>query len=89
LYIARKLRIVGDCVKIKIYTSDHCTSCHEALQYFRSKEMPFELIDVTFNKHHFEEMVKLGGIATPFIIIDEQTFHTFDQKKMEQVLEGK
>jgi glutaredoxin len=59
-------------MKIKIYISDHCSFCREAIRYFQEKNIEVEQIDVTRNQTHFDEMMKHGGIATPFIVIGNQ-----------------
>jgi glutaredoxin-related protein len=74
-------------MNLKIFISDHCLSCQEAVAYFREKGLDFEQINVTHDQHLFNEMLKLGGIATPFIVMGEQKFHAFDRQKIEKVLE--
>ncbi|WCK56264.1 glutaredoxin family protein [Aneurinibacillus sp. Ricciae_BoGa-3] len=76
-------------MEIKIYVSDHCFSCREAIQYFFEKELNVKQINVTYNQEGFKEMITLGGIATPLIVIENQVFHTFERAKIEKVLEEK
>jgi glutaredoxin len=73
-------------MNITLYTSDHCISCKEVIRFFHEKGYSFRQLDVGFNKENFNEMLRLGGIATPFIVIGSKTFHTFDRKKLEEVL---
>jgi glutaredoxin len=72
---------------VKIYISDHCLFCKEAVQFFERKGIPFQLINVTHDRERFDEMVSLGGIATPFIVIGKQILHFFDREKIERALE--
>ncbi|WCK52959.1 glutaredoxin family protein [Aneurinibacillus sp. Ricciae_BoGa-3] len=74
---------------IKVYVSDHCFSCKEAIQYFTEKEVNVKQINVTYNQEKFVEMLTLGGIATPLIVIDDQIFYTFERAKLDKVLEEK
>jgi arsenate reductase-like glutaredoxin family protein len=76
-------------MKIKLFISKHCLNCKEALDYFAEKDIPFEAIDVTYNQRLFNDMLELGGIATPFILIDDRPFHFFDRTKLDQMLEEK
>jgi glutaredoxin len=71
---------------ITIFTSDHCPSCKETIRFFQEKEIFFRQLDVGFNRENFAEMLRLGGFATPFIVIDSKTFYTFDREKLEEVL---
>ncbi|MBP1935494.1 hypothetical protein [Paenibacillus sediminis] len=48
---------------------------------------PFEVLDVGYNKLHFQEMLELGGFATPFIIVNEHKLHTFDEALLDRLLE--
>jgi glutaredoxin len=72
---------------VKIYISDHCFSCKEAVHFFEKKGILFQLINVTQDQARFDEMVSLGGIATPFIVIGKQIFHYVDREKIERALE--
>ncbi|MFJ9498579.1 glutaredoxin family protein [Brevibacillus centrosporus] len=74
-------------MNITIYTSDHCSACREAIQFFQEYGIPYRQLDVGYDKWNFDEMLRLGGIATPLIIVGSQTFHTFDPKKMEEALQ--
>jgi glutaredoxin len=73
-------------MNITIYTSDHCCSCKEAIRFFQESGINFRQLDVGCNKENFDEMLRLGGIATPFIVVDKRKFHSFDREKMEKVL---
>lgn len=66
-------------MKVKIYSSDHCVSCRQVVAYFETKGVAFERIDVTHNREGFEEMVRLGGIATPLIVVGEMGKEQFEQ----------
>ncbi|MCF6095197.1 glutaredoxin family protein [Microaerobacter geothermalis] len=76
-------------MKAKIYISNHCTLCREVIRFFQENGIPYEQINVTHNQEKFDEMLMLGGIATPFIIIESSYFYHFDRKKFEKFLEGK
>jgi glutaredoxin len=75
-------------MKVKIYLSDHCVSCKEAVHFFEAKGVYLEQINVTYDQKRFDEVLSLGGIATPLIVIGERIFHSFDRTTMEQFLEG-
>lgn len=72
---------------IKIYRREHCSQCQAVIEYFHKKQVDFEEIDVTYDSQKFEEMFRLGGIATPLIVIGKHVIHSFDPKKMEKAME--
>lgn len=75
-------------MKITIYTSEHCVSCREAIQYLHERYIPFQQLDVGYDKHNFDEMLRLGGIATPFIMVGNQKLHSFDRNQLEAILKN-
>jgi glutaredoxin len=73
-------------MKITLYVSDHCESCQQAIRYFKEKNLAFELINVTYDQMMFDRMLSKGGIATPYIVLEGQAFHSFDRDKIEAFL---
>lgn len=73
-------------MKITLYVSDNCDSCEQVLHYFKEKDFPYEVINVTYDQLMFDRMLSEGGIATPFIVLDGQVFHVFDRDKIEAFL---
>ncbi|MBA2939626.1 glutaredoxin family protein [Paenibacillus sp. CGMCC 1.16610] len=71
---------------VTIFKSDHCSACHEAISYFEQLGIHYKQLDVTFNQSNFNEMLRKGGIATPFIIIGSQSFEFFDPDKIKEAL---
>lgn len=74
-------------MQVKVYISKHCVSCLEVVSYFEEKGIDFEKIDVTHDREGFDEMFKLGGIATPLIVIGNTVMHSFDRSRIAQMLE--
>jgi predicted thioredoxin/glutaredoxin len=74
-------------LEIKVYWREHCSSCNEVFRYFDQKHITYEKINVTHDQKHFSEMLRLGGFATPFILIDDQVISYFDSIKMDRILE--
>jgi glutaredoxin len=73
-------------MEITIYMCEHCVSCMEALRYFDNQGIYYRKLNVETNKLYFNEMLRLGGIATPFILIDNIAFHYFDYDRISEVL---
>ncbi|MDP5275751.1 glutaredoxin family protein [Chengkuizengella axinellae] len=76
-------------MNLQLYISDHCIACEEVLAFFDQKNIEYELINVTHDQVKFDEMLRLGGIATPLIVWDGEVIYTFDPNKFETILEGK
>ncbi|MFC5452391.1 glutaredoxin family protein [Paenibacillus aestuarii] len=73
-------------MEVIVYSSGHCASCKEAISFFEEQGIAYKQFDVEVNKEHFQEMLRLGGIATPFILIEDSAFHYFDRDKIKEVL---
>ncbi|WP_162160660.1 glutaredoxin family protein [Paenibacillus gorillae] len=77
---------LNDSNEITLYTSPYCQFCREAVQFFRKEQLAFKEVDITGSKEGQEEMMALGGIATPFIIVSGRSFHSFDRGQIEEAL---
>jgi glutaredoxin len=74
-------------MNIKVYWRKHCQLCKDVFNYLDRKAVLYEKIDVTYDQSLFNEMHRLGGFATPFIVIDGKTISYFEPQKMDQILE--
>ncbi len=75
-------------MKVKLYVSEHCRRCSEVRQYFAKKGIQTEEVDVTHDQTKFDEMLSLGGIATPLIVIEDQVVHNCEPAKLDKIMEG-
>lgn len=71
---------------IKVYWRQHCQSCKEVFNYLDGRAVPYEKIDVTYDQASFDEMLRLGGFATPFIVLDGKAISYFEREKFDQIL---
>ncbi len=74
-------------MNIKVYWRQHCSLCKEVFRYLEQKEILYEKIDVTHDQSRFDEMLRLGGFATPFMIIDGKIISYFEPEKIDRLLE--
>lgn len=75
---------------VKVYSTPGCPYCKMAKEYFASKGVEFEEIDVSQNKEASQEMVKTSGqMGVPVIIIDGQVIVGFDKAKIDGLIGGK
>lgn len=74
-------------MKIKIYSTPTCPWCTRAKEYFKSKNIAFEDIDVARDHEKAREMVELSGqMGVPVISIDDKIMVGFDQEAIEKII---
>ncbi len=74
-------------MEIKIYSTPTCPYCNMAKQYFSSKDLSYESIDVSSDQEKTQEMVALSGqMGVPVIVIDGTVITGFDQAKIDSLL---
>lgn len=71
---------------VKIYTSDTCGYCHMAKEYFNENGIAFDERNVTKDVEAKKELMKMGYMSVPVIIIDGETIVGFDKQKIESLL---
>ncbi|NIK66959.1 glutaredoxin family protein [Paenibacillus sp. BK033] len=71
---------------VVLYGADHCAACTEAIKFFQQQGIPFQYKNVGTDKEAFAEVLRLGGIATPFIVAGTHVLHSFDQQKLKESL---
>ena len=74
-------------MEIKIYSTSGCPYCKMAKQFFSSKGMSYEDIDVSSDTAKAEEMVKLSGqMGVPVIVINGTVVTGFDKSRIESLI---
>lgn len=71
---------------IKIYTTSTCHFCKVAKEYFTSKNIPFEAVDINSNKDELDRFIGAGHRSVPVIEIGDTTIVGWDQAKVEAAL---
>lgn len=72
---------------VKVYSTLSCPWCRVAKDYLRSKEIPFEDIDVGLDRGAAQEMVAVSGqYGVPVITVDGEVVVGFDRAKLERLL---
>jgi len=73
--------------KVIIYSTPTCHWCHMAKEYFKSKGVEYEDINVAGNVEKQKELVqKSGQFGVPVIFIDDKMILGFDRAKINQYL---
>ncbi|AKM82111.1 TPA: NrdH-redoxin [Candidatus Berkelbacteria bacterium] len=74
-------------MQIKVYSTPTCPYCVQAKQYFKSRNIDFEDIDVSLDHEKAHEMIDLSGqMGVPVIKIDNDVIVGFDKAKIDQHL---
>ena len=73
--------------KVIVYSTPWCHFCHQAKEYFTSKNVEFTDIDVSQDPLRADEMVKKSGqMGVPVIEIDGKLIVGFDKAKIDEML---
>ena len=74
-------------VKVIIYTTPTCVYCRAAKEYFKTKGVEFEDINVAGNVEKQKEMIaKSGQFGVPVLDIGGKIVIGFDRLKINQIL---
>ena len=72
---------------ITIYSTPTCHFCHLAKEYFKSKNLAYEEVNVAGNIEKQKELVaKSGQFGVPVIMIDNKMIIGFDRPRINQLL---
>ncbi|MCT4563258.1 MAG: glutaredoxin family protein [Maledivibacter sp.] len=72
--------------KITIYTSDTCSYCHMAKDYFNSKGVDFEEKNISKDMDARKELMKQGFMGVPIINVNGEVIQGFDKERLEELL---
>jgi len=74
--------------KIQIYTTPGCAYCHMAKEYFKSKSLEYEDIDVFKDVQKRQEMIQeTGQMGVPVIKINGKIVIGFNKSKINELLD--
>jgi len=74
-------------MEVKVYSTPTCPYCVMAKDYFSSKAIAYQNLDVSQDAAAREEMVKISGqMGIPVIVINNQVIVGFDKQKIESLL---
>lgn len=72
--------------KVSVYTSNTCPYCTMAKDYLKEKNIEFEEKNIQEDKVARDELMKMGHLGVPVIVIDEEEIVGFDQRKIDELL---
>lgn len=72
--------------KIKIYTSNTCSHCTAAKEYFKEKGLSYEEKNVSTDTQSKKELMAMGYMGVPIIMVDEDVIEGFNKNKLDEIL---
>ena len=73
---------------IVVYHQPGCAPCHRAMEFLQAQNIPFTAKDVAADEKAAEELMNLGSMSTPTIVIDGQMLVGFNPQKLLQLAKG-
>ena len=73
--------------KVEIYTSDTCIQCIKAKEYLKNRNIEFKEYNISNDLEAKRELIKMGYMSIPVILIDGEHVLGFDLNRIESLLE--
>jgi len=73
--------------KVVVYTSETCPHCTSAKNFLKEKGVEFEEKNVSTDAEARNELMKMGFMGVPIILVDDETVEGFNKGKLEKLLE--
>lgn len=74
---------------IEIYTTESCSYCHAAKDFFRQNNINFTEYDITKDVQARKELMRKGYRSVPLIVIGNDEVSGFDKEKLLGILKLK
>lgn len=72
---------------VTIYSTPTCVYCKALKEYFDSKNVQYQEIDVSENEKELEKMVAISGqMGVPVVEVDGNVVIGFDKQRIDQIL---
>lgn len=72
--------------KIKLYTSSTCSYCTAVKEYLKEKGEKYEEKNVTIDKEAKKELMTMGYMGVPIIMVDDDIIEGFNKSKLDEIL---
>ena len=72
--------------KVKVYSSNTCPHCVTAKNYLTEKGVEFEEKNVQTDPEARKELMAMGHMGVPVLLIDGEEVVGFDQSKIDELL---
>lgn len=69
--------------RVRLFIKPYCGWCHQAMDWLRQHQIPFETIDVISSSKAFDEMIRLSGqTLAPVIDVDGRILADFGAREL-------
>lgn len=72
--------------RIEIYTSNTCTYCHQAKEFFKENNIDYTEYNVSTDIEARKALMKKGIMSVPLIVIDGEDILGFDETRVRDLL---
>lgn len=73
--------------KVEIYTSDTCIQCIKAKEYLKNRDVDYIEYNISKKAEARKELIGMGYMSVPVIIIDGEHVLGFDLNRMQMLLD--
>ncbi len=71
---------------VTIYSSDTCKYCHLAKDFLKENNIEFTDKNVSSDPVARKELMKMGFMGVPVIMVDDEVIQGFDKEKLTELL---
>ena len=72
--------------KIILYSGNSCTNCTAAKEYIKEKGYDYEEKNVSLDQEAKKELIGMGYMGVPVIMIDDDVVVGFNKSKLDELL---
>lgn len=72
--------------KVIIYSSNTCSHCTAAKEYFKEKGLEYEERNISTDPQAKKELISKGFMGVPIIMVDEDVIEGFNKNKLDEIL---
>lgn len=72
--------------KVKVYSSNTCPYCVTAKEYLNEKGIEFEEKNVQTDAAARKELMEMGHMGVPVLVIDDEEIVGFDKNRIDNAL---
>jgi glutaredoxin 3 len=74
--------------KIVVYHQPGCAPCHRAMEFLEKNGYAFESKDVAVDEKAAEELMSIGSMSTPTIVVDGKVLVGFQPQRLLEMLKS-
>lgn len=75
--------------KVEVFSSDTCKYCTEVKEYLQDNDVDYIEHNISKNEEARKNLIKLGYMSVPVILINGNHVLGFDKLRIRQLLNGK